>query len=56
MTRAELESKLNELWIARCKANEELLDFCKFLIESGYKIEQSSNPAKQFEVKPTKEA
>lgn len=46
----ELEAELNRLWIERCKANENLLDFIAKLQASGYIVKISDNVEKQLEI------
>ena len=46
----EFETRLNSLWIARCKANDELLAFAAELDNLGYTFEWSDKNKKQFEI------
>lgn len=46
----ELKTRLNRLWIARCKANDEFLEFATKLNNSGYTFAWSSDERKQFEI------
>ena len=50
LTRNELESKLNSLWIARCKTNEIFLEFVARLDELGYTFSLSDDERKQFKI------
>ena len=50
LTRNELESKLNSLWIARCKTNEIFLEFVARLNELGYIFAWSDDERKQFKI------
>lgn len=44
------EAELNRLWIERCKANDNLLDFIAKLQEMGYTIKMSNDVSKQLEI------
>lgn len=46
----EFETRLNSLWIARCKANDELLAFAAELDNLGYTFKWSDKDEKQFEI------
>lgn len=46
----EFETRLNSLWITRCKANDELLAFAAELDNLGYTFEWSNDEKKQFEI------
>lgn len=46
----ELKTKLNRLWIAKCKANDEFLEFTNELENSGYTFARSNDEKKQFEI------
>ena len=50
LTLNELESKLNSLWIARCKTNEIFLEFVAKLDELGYTFAWSDDEHKQFKI------
>ena len=50
LTLNELESKLNSLWIARCKTNEIFLEFVARLDELGYTFSWSDDERKQFKI------
>lgn len=44
------EAELNRLWIERCKANENLLDFIAKLQQMGYIIKFSDDTSRQLEI------
>lgn len=46
----ELECELNRLWIAKCKANDEFLEYIAKLDGLGYTISWSDEIKKQFEI------
>lgn len=50
-----LEDNLNKLWVARCKANDNLLEFCDFLVRKGYKFGFSDKPTEQLKITKSKE-
>lgn len=45
-----LEDELNRLWIARCKINNEFIDFIARLQEKGYTFKFSDKIDKQLEL------
>lgn len=51
-----LEDRLNNLWITRCKANDELIDFIVELQNKGYTFTFSQEPTKQLELVVIKDA